>query len=126
MREMAHTILIVDDSESVRNIFSMSLQITGNTIREAADGEEAYKIIRETDVDLVITDIAMPKMSGTELLKKIRTELRNPTLPVIICTAERKADAKQLLQSGANDVLEKPIIPSKLLKKVKALLDPTG
>jgi len=118
---MAKTILVVDDSKSIRDIMRMTLQFKGYSVLEAEDGDEAYDMLKEKECDLVITDIAMPNMSGTELLKKIRGELKL-TVPVIICSAEKSISEESFLQHGANKLLIKPVPPHTLLELVEGLL----
>jgi len=119
---MAGRILIADDSASIREIAKLTLQFKGYEVIEAKDGREAYETLSATDCDLLITDLAMPNMSGAELLNKIRVEMKNETLPIIVCTAEEKADRGELLLKGANAVVKKPFSPIELMEKVEALL----
>lgn len=119
---MPKTILVVDDSESIRTILKLTLQFKGYKVIEAEDGVEAYEILKEKPLDLLITDISMPKMSGLELLNKVRQELNNTTLPIIICTAEKEANEEQILSKGANKILIKPVSPNDLLVHVQSLI----
>lgn len=119
---MSKTILIVDDSEGIRTILKMTLEFKGYNILEAEDGQRAYETLKETTCDLVITDLAMPRMTGLELLVKIRKELQNTDMPVIICTAEKGANEEEFLQKGANKIMTKPVAPFDLLGVVEALI----
>jgi DNA-binding response OmpR family regulator len=121
---MAKTILIVDDSESIRTILKLTLEFKGYAVIEAGDGLEAYRILRQTPCDLVIADIVMPHMSGVELLSKIRHELRKEDLPVIICTAEKNVNEEEFIRKGASKVLVKPFSPQALLEIVESLIQP--
>jgi chemosensory pili system protein ChpA (sensor histidine kinase/response regulator) len=116
------TILIVDDSESIRTILKITLQFKQYHILEARDGEEAYQILRENPCDLLITDLAMPHMSGLELIGKVRGELKMESLPVVVCTAEETHDPQDYIKKGANHVLMKPVSPIELLKIVDKIL----
>lgn len=121
-RSMPKTILIVDDSESIRTILRLTLQFSGYGILEAEDGKQACEILECSPCDLVITDIAMPVMTGIDLLKKIREDLNRADLPVIIFTAEKAYQHEDLLKKGATKLMEKPISPRELLDIVKNLL----
>jgi two-component system chemotaxis response regulator CheY len=122
MGKVSKTILIVDDSESIRTILKLTLQFRGYTILEAEDGEEAYKVLRESPCDLLVTDLAMPHMSGLDLLSRVRGELKMETLPVIVCTAEETPDPGVYIKKGANHVMIKPVSPLDFLKIVEKLL----
>ncbi len=67
---MKRTILIADDEKNIRNGLSLALEDEGYNVLTAADGQEAWALLTREDVDLLITDLRMPKVSGTELLKK--------------------------------------------------------
>jgi len=116
------TILVVDDSDSIRTILRITLQFKGFTVLEAADGCEAFETLNNHSCDLVITDIAMPNMSGIELLSKIRTQKNTKTLPVIICTAETNPDEIEYKEKGATRLLRKPVSPVHLMEIVESLL----
>jgi two-component system chemotaxis response regulator CheY len=119
---MTKTILIVDDSESIRTILRLTLQFSGYQILEAEDGKQACEILERNLCDLVITDLAMPVMTGVDLLRKIREELKNTALPIIICTAEKASQQEDLLKKGATMLMEKPVSPRELLEIVKNIL----
>ena len=119
---MPKTILVVDDSESIRTILKLTLQFKGYTVIEAEDGMQAYEILKVQLVDLLITDISMPKMTGLELLNKVRQEMNNTTLPIIICTAEKNVSEEKFLSEGANKILMKPVPPHEILNEVQNLI----
>lgn len=119
---MKRTILIVDDTETIRNLLKLTLQFKGYNVLEAEDGKQALGILRNTPCDLLITDIAMPNMSGLELLNRVREELGNQTMPIIVCTAEAQATEGDILRRGANKLLLKPCPPLELIEAVHGLL----
>lgn len=118
---MPKTILIADDSTSIRSIFKMSLEFKGYRIIEAEDGSKAWEILQSEPCDLLISDLAMPGMTGLELLQKVRAEHPNKALPVIICTAER-VKTEDIISRGADKLLPKPCSPVELMRVVEALL----
>jgi len=119
---MPKTILVVDDNDSIRSIYRMTLQYEGYTVIEASDGQEALRNLESNEVHLVVTDIVMENMTGLELLDRIRSDPKHADLPVVICSAERGDTPESLLERGANAVLPKPCRPKKLLQKVQGLL----
>jgi len=119
---MPKTILIVDDSESIRTILKLTLEFKGYTVIEAEDGKKAFEILKQTHCDLVIADIVMPHMSGVELLNKVRHELKKEDLPVIICTAEENVNEEEFIRKGASKLLIKPFSPRSLLEIVDSLI----
>ena len=100
------TVLVVDDSPIERKLAGRLLAEEDNwTIEFAEDGDVALDFVRENEVDLVVSDLQMPNMSGLELLAAIKSEF--PSLPVIVMTSQGSEDvAVQALESGAaNDSL---------------------
>ena len=119
---MGKTVLIADDSDAIRDIIRLSMTFQGYQVLEAKDGRDAYEILSKQPCDLLITDLSMPNMSGAELVEKVRGELKNDTLPIIVYTAERDANFQDLINRGANKVLSKPISPIELIEHAKSLL----
>jgi two-component system chemotaxis response regulator CheY len=110
------SILIVDDNQSIRELAELSLSVLGDyEVTVATDGVEAQDVMREHAFDAVITDLDMPRMTGTELLQWIRTESPSPDCPVAILTAVGDSKRREeLLAAGANAYLEKPFQPDQL------------
>ena len=105
---MKRTILVVDDEKYIREGLVAALEMDGYTGLQAQDGEEAWNIITAEPVDMVITDLRMPGMGGSELLKKIYTTY--PTIPVVVLTGHGTIeDAVTAMQNGAVDFLTKPV-----------------
>lgn len=101
-------ILVVDDEESLRRILQVQLERGGYRSAAAADGEEALSLLANSQYDLVLTDLRMPRMSGLELLKQIR--MSYPGLPVIILTAFATVEnAVEAMQAGAYHYVTKPV-----------------
>lgn len=100
-------VLIVDDEPNLRKILSAQLSRDGYDVLVAEDGEKGLEILRENHIDLVVTDLKMPKMDGMQLLRNA-LEL-DPTLPVVMITAHGTVDtAVEALKLGAFDYLTKP------------------
>jgi len=118
---MAKTILVVDDSATVRKLIIYSLGPNNYNCLEASDGVEALEKMAQNPVDLIIADLNMPKMDGLELIRTIRKG--NRSIPVIMLTTQGDQESrKEGLDAGANVYLIKPAPAHLLLYKVKSLL----
>jgi PleD family two-component response regulator len=106
-----HTILLVDDSVFDRDLMKAALNRTGEyQFVEASNGEECLAAIERGAVDLVLMDILMPGMPGTDVLRKVRERFNAVELPVIMVTSRSDtADVVAGLQAGANDYIAKPV-----------------
>ncbi|MCI7806656.1 MAG: sigma-54 dependent transcriptional regulator [Spirochaetales bacterium] len=105
---MMATVLIVDDERNIRSGLSIAFEDEDFDTLEAENGEVAWNIINKKSVDLVITDLRMPVLSGYDLLKRISSTF--PTLPVIVLTGHGTIeDAVKAMQDGAIDFFTKPV-----------------
>lgn len=104
-------ILVVDDSDFDRTMLVKALSIKGNfATLEANSGDKCLEILGTQSVGIVLMDIMMPGVHGTEVLKKIREKFNPIELPVIMITAKTEAsDVVSCLQNGANDYITKPV-----------------
>ena len=119
---MSHKILVVDDEEIIRDSIYYVLEKEGYEVEKAENGKVAYDKIVNNHFDLVITDIEMPLMKGTELLEKIKT--LNIQTSVIMITAFGSLDtAISALRNGAGDYILKPIEFDELLIKAKRIFE---
>lgn len=115
-------ILVVDDEKSIRKTFEAFLTKEEFEVTSAENVELALKIIDETDLDLIITDIIMPKITGMELLKIIKD--KKPDIPIIIMTGEPTVEtAVQAVKNGAHDYMTKPVNKDILIKTVRNALE---
>ena len=113
-------ILVVDDEADIRKIVRLLLQKNGFSVIEAANGALALDAVRECEVDLIVMDIMMPKMSGVEATAEIR---KLSTAPVLFLTAKSLDTDKELAYlSGGDDYLVKPFSASELVLRVESLL----
>jgi nitrogen regulation protein NR(I) len=114
-------ILVVDDEANLRRVLSAQLSRDGYDVHTAEDGEAALALLREHHIDLVITDLRMPKVDGMDLL---RTALRDdPQRPVVLLTAHGTVDnAVEALKTGAFDYLTKPFDQNEVRVIVKKAL----
>jgi two-component system alkaline phosphatase synthesis response regulator PhoP len=119
-----HTVLLVDDDAHLRELFRLSLEHKGYTVRTGTNGAEAVKLAREDPPDLIILDGNMPVMDGLDALKKLRTSRGLQNIPVIMLTMRsHQVDMITGYRFGAQEYLTKPIAIEQLLVTVKKVLD---
>ncbi len=110
---MQRTVLVVDDERTMLMFAKVALEGAGYRVLTADSGEEAVPMLRDPDLDVVLSDLKMPGMSGEELLGRCRTEC--PDVPVIVATAYGSIrSAIDCIRSGASDYLTKPFEPEEL------------
>ncbi|MCB1958652.1 MAG: response regulator, partial [Rhodocyclaceae bacterium] len=103
-------ILVVDDVADNRDILVRRLVRRNFDVAEAVGGQDALKQIAESDFDLILLDVMMPDLSGTEVLKRLRDDRRYDNMPVIMVTAKSQSeDVVESLGLGANDYITKPV-----------------
>lgn len=120
---MAERILIVDDEPDIRDILKLTLQEENYEILEAADGEEALKIIKTKSPDLVLLDYKIPKMDGRQVCKYIKEDLLLQHLPIIMVTGKGDlGDKVGGIDAGADDYIVKPFEPKELLARIRMVL----
>lgn len=120
---MAATVLVVEDEPAIQELISYNLQQAGHQPMRAASAEDALNIMRHALPDLVLVDWMLPGLSGIELAKRIKSDKRTKTVPIIMLTA-RAAEEDKLtgLETGADDYITKPFSPRELNARVKAVL----
>lgn len=119
MRTRPH-ILVVDDEPQITRVLRTTLTAQGYEIRVANDGDTALEIARDFTPDLVITDLAMPNMSGIELCKRLR---QTSQVPIIVLSVRGEERSKvEALDSGADDYVTKPFSTGELLARIRAAL----
>ena len=119
---MKFTILVIDDEKNIREGLSMALEDEGYEVITAEDGKKGLEKALYESVDLIITDLRMPLVSGEEILKKVVTEL--PSIPVIVLTGHGTVElAVEAMRIGAYDFLTKPLDLDRLFRLVKRALE---
>ena len=120
---MAATVLVVDDEKNIRRTLRMVLEGSGFHTIEAASAEECLEQLEGHEVDMVILDVRLPKMSGLEALAKIRSKPETRSLPVLMVSGHASlAEAVQAVQLGATDFFEKPLDRDRVLVSVRNAL----
>jgi len=125
---MESDILVVDDSAAIRKILQRVLRQTGMAIRaihEAGDGQEALALLAEHPVDLVLTDINMPKMDGLQLLASLKASPQLHKTPVVMITTEGgETKVAEAVKLGAAGYVRKPFTADQIKEKLVGILEP--
>jgi two-component system chemotaxis response regulator CheY len=120
---MEKTILIVDDSESIRDVVNFTLENAGYKVLIGVDGRDALKHLNGTEIHLVITDFHMPHMDGIGLIKEIRAKETYQYIPILLLTTESQTAKKEEAKAaGATGWIVKPFVQDKLLAVVQKLI----
>jgi DNA-binding response OmpR family regulator len=113
-------VLIVDDEPNIREVVGLYLSRDGHDVVSATDGEEALAVFRESEPDLVVLDLMLPKLSGLEVCRRMRAVRK---VPLIMLTARGEEEERVLgLSLGADDYVAKPFSPRELAARVAAVL----
>lgn len=120
---MAKTILVVDDSAAIRELFVATLTESGHQVIEAVDGSDALTKLEGQSVNLLISDLHMPNLDGIELVRAVRANPRYRFAPILLLTSDQSA-AKEAegMAAGATAWATKPIQLQRLLTAVETLL----
>ncbi len=117
------TILVVDDNEQNLELLVAYLDTLGCRVVTAADGVAALEKVRDKAPDLILLDIMMPRMSGFEVCRKLKTDPETRDIPIIMVTALNElADIERGVESGTDDFISKPVSRLELVTRVKSLL----
>ena len=117
---MEKTILIVEDDANIRELLHLYLEQEGYHIESAQDGAEGLRVFRRVHPDLVLLDLMMPVMDGTQMIRELRTFSKTP---VIVLTAKGEVlDKVTLLELGADDYITKPFEMREVIARVRAVL----
>ena len=125
-RPVEGRVMVVDDEEQIRRVVSIALNKAGYDVLEAEDGGKAIELLNKDEnplmMDVIVCDIRMPKINGTEAIAYFRSQY--PSTPVVVLTGYPDVQlATSLLKEGVVDFLTKPVDRDKLLSAVKAAMD---
>jgi DNA-binding response OmpR family regulator len=116
-------ILVVDDQLQNIELLEAYLVPQGYEIVRAVSGEEAFEKLVNNQIDLILLDVMMPKMSGIEVLKKLRADEKTKAIPVVMVTVLKETEDKvKALEAGCDDFISKPVDKVELLARVKSIL----
>ncbi len=120
---MPATILLVDDEPATQELIAANLTRAGHHVLRASDAETGQRIVRDALPDLILLDWMLPGMSGVEFAKRLRSEERPRSIPLIMLTARGEEQDKVAgLEAGADDYVTKPFSPRELVARIKAVL----
>ena len=120
---MAKTVLIAEDQEDNRVIYSTILRHFGFTVHEASDGGAALEKARELRPDLVLLDVSMPHMSGWDVCVELKKGESTKDIVIVMLTAHAlEQDRERSIMCGADGYISKPIAPKAVVQRVKDLI----
>ncbi len=120
---MGKNILIVDDSESIREVVSFTIENEGHNILQGIDGKDAIKHLNGDPLDLIITDLHMPVMDGIEFIKHVRKTEGYKNIPILFLTTESQTAKKmEAKEAGATGWIIKPFVPAKLIAAINKVI----
>jgi CheY-like chemotaxis protein len=116
-------ILIAEDERDIRDLVAFTLRFAGHEVFAASNGEEAVELAPKVNPDLIIMDVRMPRMTGYEACKVMKSDPSLRDIPVVFLTARgQESEIKQGLEVGAEEYLLKPFAPDQLTSRVKEIL----
>jgi two-component system chemotaxis response regulator CheY len=114
--QMSKRILTIDDSKTMRDMLLLTLTDAGFEVLQGVDGQDGLNVLGDQRVDVIITDINMPKMDGYEVIRQLRQNPRHKTTPIIVLTTESDADKRTIARNaGATGWMVKPFDPEGLI-----------
>ncbi|MCW5687129.1 MAG: response regulator [Pseudolabrys sp.] len=119
---MSKRILTIDDSKTIRDMLMLTLAEAGFDVIQAVDGQDGLDVLarEQTEVDVIITDINMPRMDGYEVIRNLRRDPTYKSKPILVLTTESDGDKKsQAREAGATGWMVKPFDPERLVATVR-------
>lgn len=118
------TVLLVEDDEFLAELYATKLSLEGLEVTLASDGEKGLKMAKDTQPDLILLDIILPKMDGFEVLSVLKADSATKSIPVILLTnLSQKDEVRKGLDLGAEDYLIKAhFMPSEVVGKIKKII----
>jgi DNA-binding response OmpR family regulator len=120
-------ILIAEDERDIRDLIAFTLRFAGYEVFAAGNGEEAVEMAPKVNPDLILMDVRMPRMTGYEACRAIKSNAELRDIPIVFLSAKgQESEIQQGLEAGAEDYLLKPFAPDLLTTRVKAILAKFG
>jgi two-component system chemotaxis response regulator CheY len=118
--DMAKRILTIDDSKTMRDMLMFTLTDAGFDVLQAVDGQDGLDVLGRERVDVIITDINMPRMDGYEVIRRLRSNSDHKRTPILVLTTESEAEKRNLARSaGATGWMVKPFDPDRLVATLR-------
>jgi CheY-like chemotaxis protein len=122
-REQQGRVLVVDDSDVIRQLISVNLELEGFEVDTAVDGQDALDKIHEVQPDLMTIDVVMPRLDGIETVKRLRRDPRTSSLKILMVSAcAQQDDLDRGQDAGVDAYLTKPFDPEALVRTVRDLI----
>jgi len=116
-------VLVVEDYQDTREMYAAYLQFSGFRVAEAADGMEAIEKTRELLPDIILMDLALPKMDGWEATRRLKADDRTSHIPIVALTGHALAGyAEGALKAGCDAFVTKPCLPDALVAEIQRML----
>ncbi|HEY6834548.1 MAG TPA: response regulator [Pseudolabrys sp.] len=120
---MTKRILTIDDSKTIRDMLKMTLLDAGFEVLQAVDGQDGVEVFAKEPVDLVITDINMPKMDGYEVIRHIRGRSEYKSTPILVLTTESEPEKRNIArEAGATGWMVKPFDPEQMVATINKVV----
>jgi DNA-binding response OmpR family regulator len=120
---MPKTVLVIEDTNEIASVILFKLRKSGLIVHRAANGEEGLRMVREVKPDLIVLDVMMPIMTGTEVLMRLKADDSTKSIPVLMLSSlSTEHEVVRGLELGADDYVTKPFSPRELLVRVNKLL----
>ena len=120
----ARTILTIDDSRTMRDMLRLALGGAGFTVVQAVDGQDGLKVLPQQPVDVIITDINMPKLDGYGVIRAVRSDPAYDATPILVLSTEAEQGSKDIAnEAGANGWIVKPFDPEGLVKLINTVCE---
>jgi len=118
--DMAKRILTIDDSKTIRDMLMLTLSDAGFDVLQAVDGQDGLDVLGDDRVDVIITDINMPRMDGYEVIRQLRKNSVHKATPILVLTTESDVEKRNLARdAGATGWMVKPFDPERLIATVR-------
>lgn len=121
---MKNTVIVVDDSDTIRKFISFGLRLKGFQVITASDGQDALEKLAAQPVNIVLTDLNMPNMDGFELIENLREDPEYKKIPIIVLTTESQLEERdRAIALGADTYLIKPFKVDVITKEIDKVLN---
>lgn len=115
--------MVVDDSDRIRSLIVLNLQLEGFSTVEARDGQECLDVVRSVNPDLITLDVAMPRLDGLSTASRLKADPETAGIPILMVSAmAQSADLARGKEVGASAYLTKPFEPDELVATVRSLI----
>jgi DNA-binding response OmpR family regulator len=126
MGVLRHRVLVVDDSEVIRHLITVNLELEGFEVVTAVDGQDALDMIHEVAPDVVTIDVVMPRLDGFDTVARLRADPRTSHLKIAMVTAcAQESDITKGRTLGVDAYITKPFDPDALVRTVRDLIGPS-